>query len=129
MTRKGGVMADPNCRDCPLYETARNVCVPADGSPDAEIMFLGRNPGVDEDKANTPFVGRAGQLLRDAISRSDLEESELFITNVVKCFTPDNRKPTAGELNACDKYLQAELKKVKPKYIFAFGNEALGRIT
>ena len=103
--------------------------MPADGSPDSEIMFLGRNPGEDEDKANTPFVGRAGQLLRDAIGRSDLDESEIFITNVVKCHTPDNRKPTKEELAACDKYLQAELKKVKPRYIFVFGNEALGQLT
>ncbi|KKN31406.1 hypothetical protein LCGC14_0824200, partial [marine sediment metagenome] len=127
--RKGGVLANPDCKDCPLHETARNVCVPADGPTDAEIMFLGRNPGEDEDKANKPFVGRAGQLLRNAIGASDLEESELYITNVVKCHTPDNRKPTKEELAACDKYLQAELRKVKPKYIFVFGNEALGQLT
>lgn len=129
MTRKGGVLANPNCTDCVLHETARNVCVPADGSPDVEIMFLGRNPGVDEDKANKPFVGAAGQILRKAIANSDLEESEIFITNVVKCHTPENRKPTAEELAACDQYLQAELKRVKPKYIFVFGNEALGQLT
>ncbi|KKM64614.1 hypothetical protein LCGC14_1499660, partial [marine sediment metagenome] len=123
------VLSDPNCKACPLHETAGNVCVPADGSPDSEIMFLGRNPGEDEDKANTPFVGRAGQLLRNAIGASDLDESEIFITNVVKCHTPDNRKPTKEELVACDKYLQAELKRVRPKYIFVFGNEALGQLT
>jgi DNA polymerase-1 len=129
MTKREAVLADPNCTDCPLYKTVRSVCVPADGDTGSEIMFLGRNPGVDEDKGNRPFIGRAGQLLRDAIDRSDLNESEIFITNVVKCHTPENRKPTAAELEACDKYLQAELKKVKPRYIFAFGNEALGRLT
>ncbi len=88
---KGGVLADPNCTGCPLHETATNVCVPADGSPDVEIMFLGRNPGEDEDKGNRPFIGRAGQLLRNAIGASDLDESEVFLTNVVKCHTPGNR--------------------------------------
>ncbi|KKK76714.1 hypothetical protein LCGC14_2860860, partial [marine sediment metagenome] len=127
--RKGDELANSDCRDCPLYETAHNVCVPADGSPDSEILFLGRNPSVDEDKANMPFVGRAGQLVRNAIARSDLDEDEIFFTTAVKCRTPENRKPTATELKACDRYLQAELKRVRPKYIFAFGNEALGQIT
>lgn len=123
------MLSNPNCDRCLLYETARSVCVPAEGSTDVEVMFLGRNPGYDEDMENRPFIGRAGQLLRDAIERAGLELDELFITNAVKCVTPDNRAPTDEELEACSIYLKAELKTVKPRFIFAFGNEALSQIT
>lgn len=129
MTRKKAALSNPDCTRCPLYDAGKHTCVPGEGSTDVDILLLGRNPGVDESVANRPFVGRAGQLLRDAIARSDLDESELYITNVVKCHTPENRKPSASELEACDVYLQAELKKVRPKYIFVFGNEALGQLT
>ena len=120
---------NPNCEDCPLHKEAENVCVPGEGSTDAEIMFLGRNCGYDEDRENRPFVGRSGQLLRDAMERSGLSPKEVFITNVVKCVTPGNRKPTQEELDACAHYLDDEAKEVKPEFVFAFGNEALGRLT
>ncbi|KKM21894.1 hypothetical protein LCGC14_1630850, partial [marine sediment metagenome] len=85
--------------------------------------------GYDEDKENRPLIGRAGDMLRDAAERSGLNENEIFFTNVAKCATPENRPPTQGELKACSTYLQAELKHVKPKFIFAFGTEALNQIT
>ncbi len=120
---------NPNCTDCPLHEEADNVCVPGEGPTDSEIMLLGRNPGYDESRENRPFVGRSGQLLRDAMERSGLDPKEVFITNAVKCVTPGNRKPTQEELEACAPYLKDEAQEVKPRFVFAFGNEALGRLT
>ena len=120
---------DPKCRLCPLYAGAKSVCVPGEGPADADIMFVGRNPGYREDAENRPFVGPAGEFLRESLARSGLREDEVFLANVVKCVTPENRKPTREELAACAPYLKAELERVKPRYIFVFGNEALGFFT
>lgn len=121
---------NPSCNLCPLYKTAKNVCVPGEGPQGNSIMLLGRNPGRNEDAENRPFVGQSGQLIREAIKNAGLAEEAVFITNLVKCFTPDNRPPTATEIEICtDNYLTKEIAAVEPKFIFAFGNEALSFLT
>lgn len=88
-------------------------------------MFLGRNPGRDEDAQDRPFVGRAGQLLRNAVHTAGLTDEDIIYTNIVRCLTPENRPPTTEEQLACRPYLEEELATSSPRFVFAFGAEAI----
>jgi DNA polymerase len=90
-----------------------------DGPRDAEIMVVGEAPGQQEDARGKPFIGRSGQLLRGELEKARLTEP--FITNVVRCRPPDNRKPTPEEIKACRKYLDYEIASVKPSVIVTAG--------
>jgi len=112
------------CRKCPLCEQRTNA-VPGEGSARARVMFVGEAPGQDEDEQGRPFVGRAGQLLRQLISHIELEEGDYFIGNVLKCRPPGNRNPEPVEISACQPYLFAQLAVIKPLLVVPLGNFAL----
>lgn len=116
---------NPMCKLCPLSQTARSVCVWGEGPSGEEVMWVGRNPGGEEDARGRPFVGPAGKLLREAATRAGLPVEQGYITNLVKCYTPQNGVPDVTTIKACDRYLREELTTVKPKYVIAMGNEAL----
>ncbi len=80
------------CQDCDLCLTRTNA-VPGEGSPHAEIMFIGEGPGFNEDKQARPFVGAAGQFLNELLNSIGLAREDVFITNMVKCRPPGNRDP------------------------------------
>ena len=81
-----------DCQRCRLCEK-RNTIVFGVGNPDAEIMFIGEGPGYEEDKQGEPFVGRAGQLLTQIITKGmQMQRSDVYIANVVKCRPPENRE-------------------------------------
>ena len=84
---------------CTLKRTAKNICF-ARGSESARIMLIGEAPGRDEDIAGKPFVGRAGQLLDRMLASIGLDESNVYITNVVYWRPPGNRTPTPEEVEA-----------------------------
>lgn len=113
------------CDLCGLASSAKSVCIWADGANSSLVFCVGQAPGADEDRLDKPFVGRAGQFLRNAIARAGLLPEEVVYSNVVKCRPPQNRPPTAEEMKACRPYLLEELETVKPKYVFAFGAEAI----
>ena len=81
-----------DCKKCSLWKDAENA-VPGEGPDDAKVMLVGQNPGEVEDKTGKPFVGRAGKFLNLILDKNDIERERLFITNVVKHKTPNNRKP------------------------------------
>jgi DNA polymerase len=87
-------------------------------------MLVGEAPGRDEDRSGKPFVGRAGRLLDAALDESGLTRSEVFITSVVKCRPPENRKPKKAEIVSCLPYLKAQIELVRPKIIGLMGNTA-----
>jgi uracil-DNA glycosylase family 4 len=118
---------DRFCSRCPLSDGAKNVCIWGDGPEDAKVVFVGRNPGYDEDRAGVPFVGRSGQLLRQLVEEAGFRN--VYFTNLVKCVTPENRPPTKAEIAACSVYLREELDRIRPNYIFACGNEAWSYLT
>jgi DNA polymerase len=109
-----------NCRKCPLHKTRKNV-VFGEGNESAKLVFVGEAPGADEDRQGRPFVGRAGQKLTQIIEAMGLSRSDVFIANVLKCRPPDNRNPLPDEIKACEPYLIAQLKLIKPKIICALG--------
>src|SRR4030088_45857 len=114
------------CRLCKLCQT-RTVGVPGEGSPNAEIMFIGEGPGFHGDQQGRPFVGAAGQLLTEMLALIGLRREDVFITNVVRCRPPGNRDPLPDELSACDTYTQRQIAVLDPKLIVTLGRYSMAR--
>ena len=119
------------CTKCPHLASSRTQTVFGVGNPDAELMFIGEAPGVDEDKQGEPFVGRAGQLLTRIIETMGLAREEVYIANILKC-RPDtapgsfgNRPPTPREMQTCRPYLVEQIDIVRPKVLVALGAVAV----
>ena len=112
-----------DCRKCSLCETRNNV-VFGDGSRDAEVLFIGEGPGADEDRLGLPFVGRAGKLLDDMFTMIDLDRTNVYIANIVKCRPPQNRDPLNLEQDACKQWLEGQIKLLSPKIIVCLGRIA-----
>ena len=109
-----------NCSACSLHASRTNVVFGA-GSEEARLVFVGEAPGADEDRQGQPFVGRAGQKLTQIIEAIGLSRSEVYIANVLKCRPPGNRNPLPEEVRACEPYLIAQLRLIKPRVICALG--------
>ncbi|MCH8200236.1 MAG: uracil-DNA glycosylase [Chloroflexi bacterium] len=114
------------CTDCGLARS-RTHAVPGEGSPQAQLMFIGEGPGFNEDQQGRPFIGPAGQFLDELLASIGLARSDVFITNMVKCRPPNNRDPFPGEMEACSKYLDAQIEAIKPKVIVPLGRHALAK--
>lgn len=112
-----------SCTNCSLCKT-RTRAVPGKGSHSASVMLVGEAPGRSEDMRGEPFVGAAGKKLDAALEEAEFSRDSLYITNVVKCRPPNNRKPTSGEEEACSEYLKAEIEMINPKVICILGNTA-----
>jgi DNA polymerase len=116
------------CTACRLSETRTRV-VPGEGAADARIVFVGEGPGADEDKTGRPFVGRAGRLLDDIITKGmRLSRAEVYICNVVKCRPPGNRVPAPDEVEACSDWLDRQLAAIAPRVICTLGATAARRL-
>jgi len=113
-----------NCTKCPLA-ASRGKMVFGEGSADAEIVFVGEAPGFEEDRQGRPFVGRAGHLLTDIITKGmGMDRRSVYICNILKCRPPENRTPNAEEIVACSPYLFEQLRIIEPKVIIAMGSPA-----
>jgi len=118
------------CRRCDLWRDATQG-VPGEGAAHARLMFVGEQPGDQEDLAGKPFVGPAGQLFDRALERAGLPREATYVTNAVKHFKHEPRgkrrihqTPTQGEIRACRWWLDAERRFVKPRVIVALGASA-----
>ena len=111
------------CRLCPLGQ-ARVHTVPGAGPVPARVMLVGEAPGREEDLSGKPFVGRGGRLLDQALKQAGLDRSEVFITSVIKCRPPNNRKPLKKEMASCLPFLQAQIDIVQPRVVCLLGNTA-----
>lgn len=116
-----------NCTRCALCDTRHNVVFGV-GKESADIMFVGEGPGEQEDLKGEPFVGAAGKLLDDMISIIDLDRTNCYIANIVKCRPPHNRDPLETEQDACIGYLRNQVALVKPKMIVCLGRVAAKRV-
>jgi uracil-DNA glycosylase family 4 len=112
------------CTNCKLYECATHV-VMGSGNLDSEIVLVGEAPGRKEDELGLPFVGTAGDLLDKLLDKICLRREDLFITNILKCRPPNNRRPKKGEISDCEPILIEQLRIVKPKVIVPMGNSAI----
>jgi uracil-DNA glycosylase family protein len=119
------------CRGCDLWVNATQT-VFGEGSPTAEVIFVGEQPGDQEDRQGHPFVGPSGKLLDLALEQAGIDRSRIYVTNSVKHFkfVPIERgrrlhkKPNAGEIRACNPWLREEIRLLKPKVIVALGATA-----
>lgn len=115
-----------NCVQCPLGKLGRTNVVFGSGNPDAKLMFIGEGPGQDEDRLGKPFVGRSGKLLDKIFDCAGMARAEVFISNVVKCRPPNNRKPLENEVDICTNLLLFnQIKIIRPKIICTLGATAL----
>jgi uracil-DNA glycosylase family 4 len=113
-----------DCRRCKLWQ-GRTHIVFGVGNPHADVMFVGEGPGRDEDLQGEPFVGRAGQLLTEIITKGmKLRREDVYIANVIKCRPPENRNPEPDEIAACQPFLLRQVELVAPRVIVALGTFA-----
>jgi uracil-DNA glycosylase family protein len=118
------------CKACPLWRTGTQT-VFGDGSRTAKVVFVGEQPGNDEDLAGKPFVGPAGKLLNKALTEAKIDRDEVYVTNVVKHFKWEpkgkrriHKKPNAREILACRPWLEAELSVLQPEVLVCLGATA-----
>ena len=115
------------CRKCELGRLRRNP-VPGEGSLNAAVMFIGEAPGYWEDLKGRPFVGAAGKLLDEMLSKAGLSRSEVYIANILKCRPPENRDPLPMEVKTCTPYLDRQIEIIEPKFIVALGRHSASYI-
>lgn len=115
------------CTKCGLCETRHNVVFGV-GDRQTDIMFIGEGPGEQEDLRGEPFVGPAGKLLDDMMAIIDLDRTNSYIANIVKCRPPRNRDPLEVEQDACIGYLRNQVALVRPKIIVCLGRIAAMRL-
>ena len=114
-----------DCQRCKLCSGRTNLVFGV-GNPHAALMFVGEGPGRDEDLQGEPFVGRAGQLLTDIITKGmGLKREDVYIANVVKCRPPENRNPEPDEVAACEPFLKKQIDLIRPKIIVGLGKFAV----
>jgi uracil-DNA glycosylase len=112
------------CEACGLCQT-RTQTVFMDGAGARKVLFVGEAPGADEDRTGVPFVGRAGQLLTDIITKGmGIAREEVWIANVLKCRPPDNREPTTVEKETCTPWLDRQIELMQPEVIIPLGRHA-----
>src|SRR6266540_1513080 len=118
------------CRGCHLWQVGTQT-VFGEGAADAEAMFVGEQPGDQEDRSGRPFVGPAGRLLDDALEAAGIDRSTTYVTNAVKHFKWQPRgkrrihqKPNWSEITACRPWLEAEIAVVQPRALVLLGATA-----
>ena len=122
--------AAADCQACDLYKRGTQTVFGA-GTRKAEVLFVGEQPGNEEDLEGQPFVGPAGKLLDKVLDEVGIDRQKAYVTNVVKHFKWEPRgkrrihkKPNAGEIAACRPWLEAEIALVKPRVIVCLGATA-----
>ncbi|MDY7228721.1 UdgX family uracil-DNA binding protein [Hyalangium rubrum] len=126
--------AAAGCRACPLWKTGtQTVFGEREGRPQAgpRVMFVGEQPGDQEDKAGKPFVGPSGRLLNEALETVGIDRRQVYVTNTVKHFKWEahgkrrlHAKPSYGEIRACKPWLEAEIRVFRPDVIVCLGATA-----
>jgi uracil-DNA glycosylase len=130
LTLPGLQRAAAGCKACDLWENATQT-VFGEGKRTAKVLFIGEQPGNDEDLQGRPFVGPAGRLLDQALEEAGIDRRQTYVTNVVKHFKWEPRgkrrihkKPNSTEIEACRPWLEAEIAAVKPRVIVCLGATA-----
>lgn len=110
---------------CSELATGATQLVFGDGSPDAEIVFIGEAPGKNEDIQGLPFVGAAGKFLNEMLALIGLKREDVYITNIVKYRPPENRDPYPDEKTAFLPFLRKQLEVIKPKIVVTLGRHSM----
>ncbi len=117
------------CTKCNLCLT-RNKTVPGEGPVHSKIMFIGEAPGKVNDETGKPFVGHGGKIFDNILMQLGIDRKNVFfVTNMVKCWPPENRRPKKREIEKCYPYLYDQIKIIKPQLIITLGKVAYERLT
>ncbi len=100
--------------------------VPGEGPLSAKVMIIGQAPGRNEDERQRPFIGRAGILLGNVLSKARLKREKIYITSIVQFFPPENRMPTDKEVELCLPFLKRQIELIKPAFIITLGSLSSG---
>ncbi|HET6864257.1 MAG TPA: uracil-DNA glycosylase [Candidatus Saccharimonadales bacterium] len=111
---------------CPDLAQEATQLVFGDGSPSADIVFIGEAPGKNEDEQGLPFVGAAGKFLNEMLVMIGLKREDVYITNIVKYRPPNNRDPYPDEKAAFLPFLRQQLEVIKPKLVIPLGRHSMG---
>lgn len=111
------------CTRCTLHQT-RHQTVFGVGNPKAKLMIIGEAPGETEDQQGEPFVGAGGKLLTLMLQSIGFEREDVYIANILKCRTPNNRDPHVEEVSQCTTYLDQQIQMIKPQMLLAVGRIA-----
>lgn len=122
---KADILKDNICQE---LASGATQLVFGEGSPDAQIVFIGEAPGKSEDEQGLPFVGAAGKFLNEMLQGIGLKRSDVYITNIVKYRPPNNRDPHPEEKAAFLPYLQRQLEAIKPKLVVLLGRHSMGSL-
>ncbi|MFW6126274.1 MAG: uracil-DNA glycosylase [Chloroflexota bacterium] len=114
------------CQDCDLAKS-RTRAVPGEGSENADILFIGEAPGWHEDQQGRPFVGPAGQFLDELLRSVNLQRSDVYIANIIKCRPPTNRDPLPSEMMTCRRWLDRQIEIIRPRMIVTLGRYSLAQ--
>jgi uracil-DNA glycosylase family 4 len=114
------------CEKC-KYAPGQNP-VPGEGNPDADIMFIGEAPGKKENETGKPFVGAAGQFLKEMLNSIGLEREDVFIGNVIKYQPPGNRDPLPEEISFQLPFLLKQIAIIQPKLICFLGRHSMNAV-
>jgi len=114
------------CTHCPLGKLGRTNVVFGEGNPNAKLMFIGEGPGKEEDQQARPFIGRSGKLLTRVLESLGILREQVYITNIVKCRPPQNRKPYPIESKTCKNLLLLnQIQIINPQAICTLGGTPL----
>jgi len=108
------------CERCSLSVSRKHALV-GEGNIDARIMFVALSPGVKEDSQNRMFIGPSGQVFDKLLYAAGIDRRLVFMTNLVKCMLPKNRKPSADEIESCSYFLNEEILIIHPEIIVPLG--------
>jgi len=108
------------CTRCRLAKTRINVLC-GEGYLHAELMLIGQAPGAQEDRKGRMFIGPSGKVFNDLLRMVHIDRKEIYMTNIVKCMLPGNRKPKLDEIATCSRYLDREISLIDPDILAPLG--------
>lgn len=108
------------CNECRLSLTRKNVLL-GEGSTDSHLMIIALSPGKMEDLGNHMFIGPSGQILNKMFKGAGIERPSVYMTNLIKCMLPKNRRPKMDEIESCSQFLNEEIDIIGPEAIIPLG--------
>ena len=111
------------CKRCRLADTRKHA-LPGEGSPNARLFLIAQAPGEVEDENGNMFLGPSGKVLDNLLNAVGILREEIYMTNLIKCHLPKNRKPKGEEIQACHNYLDEEIRIIKPAFLIPMGHYA-----
>ena len=108
------------CTTCHLHQS-RIHALPGEGNLDARLFLIAQAPGLKEDREGRMFIGPSGKILDELLDAAGVRREELYMTNLIKCTLPKNRRPKQAEIDACGPFLEREIALVAPAVIVPLG--------